>query len=369
MQYLPQKSQKPDYFLLGLFIILTILGLLILSSASVIISQTKFNNPYYYLKHQLLFGLSIGFMGFILLYKISYFKLKKLSLIILLINIGLLILVFVPGIGFGYGNAKRWIDIGPFAFQPSEILKLSFIIYLAAWLDKKKPLLKSFWFGYIPFLLINGLVGLLIIAQPDTGTLGVILLSALMMYFIAETRIIYTIFTILLGFSAFFVLIKISPYRFARFLTFLNPEIDPLGISYQINQAILGIASGGLFGLGFGKSLQKYNYLPHPATDSIFAIFSEETGFLGGLILITIFLLIFWRGLIIAKNAPDRFGKFLAVGISSLIIIQAIINIAAISGLMPLTGIPLPFISYGGTALAVFLTSAGLLLNISKYRN
>jgi len=369
MQYLFRKSQHPDYILAGLIFFLVVIGFFILASASVIIAQTNFNDPYYYLKHQLLYGLTFGLLGFLIAYKFPYFKLKKLSLLFLLLNIGFLVLVFVPGISLSSGGARRWVGLGNFAFQPSEFLKLSFLIYLSAWLDNKKPFLQNFWLGYMPFLIISGLIGIFIIAQPDTGTLGIILISGLLVYFIAETKLIYTILTTFLGITSFFILLKISPYRFARFLTFLNPQIDPLGISYQINQAILGIASGGILGLGFGKSLQKYNYLPHPATDSIFAIFSEEVGFIGVLILLTIFLLIFWRGLFIAKNATDRFGKFLAVGISSLIIIQAFINIAAISGLMPLTGIPLPFISYGGSSFVMFLTAAGLLLNISKYRN
>lgn len=361
------NPHKPDKALLIIIFILLGLGLMILSSASTEVSREHFDKPYYYLTHQLIYGVGIGLILFFLTQKIHYKLWKKIAVIMLAFSIITLILVFVPGLGFGYGGARRWINLGPFSFQPAELVKLGFIIYLAAWLEKRKTEVKTFAQSTLPFLIIMGFIGGLIIAQPDIGTLGVIVMIGIIIFFLAGAKASHVFLIVLGGLASLFTLIKIAPYRMNRLLSFLNPELDPLGISYQINQALLSIGSGGLFGLGLGHSRQKYNYLPSPASDSIFAIAAEELGFIGAVILIILFIALILRGFKIAKNSPDRFAQLTAAGIASWFAIQAFINIGAITGLIPLTGITLPLISYGASSMIVSLAAAGILINISKY--
>lgn len=361
------KVHRPDYILLGTVITLVIFGLVMLSSASIVTSLDNFNQPYFYLKHQIIYGLLIGCLFAFIAFKVHYKFWKKFAFPILLITIILLALVFLPGAGSKFGKAARWISLGPVSFQPSEIAKLGFIIYLAAWLEKKSKKIDSLSEGLIPFLIATGLIAGLIILQPNISTMGVIALTAAIVYFAAGAKIWQMILILFLGVGAFFAFTKVFPHAFQRFQVFLHPEIDPQGIGYQINQALLAIGSGGVFGRGFGQSLQKYNYLPESISDSIFAIIAEELGFVGAALLIVLFLIFAFRGLMIAKNAPDNLAKLLAVGITSWLTVQAFINIGAISGLIPLTGIPLPFISYGGSSLVVSLVGVGILLNISKY--
>ena len=361
------KHSKPDYILLFSIGALVILGLFILSSASLIISKENFGNPYHYLQRQIIFGLGIGIPGFIIAYRINYKFWKKISFPLLLFSLLLLIMVFIPKLGLEYGGAKRWLNLGPMSFQPSEFLKLSFIIYLASWLAGKKDRMFNLKSGLIPFLFIISLISILIIAEPDIGTLALIVLLGLTIYFVSGVKLSHIAAVSVLGIGAFYGLVKIAPYRLARILIFLNPNFDTQGIGYQINQAFLAIASGGLFGLGYGGSRQKFNFLPEPATDSIFAVVAEEIGFLGVIIITSLFVLFFSRGFKISLRAQDKFGALLGLGITLWIIFQAFINIGAISGLLPLTGITLPFISYGSSSLAMTLVGAGMLLNISKH--
>lgn len=361
------KQHSPDRILIAIIFILVIVGLIILFSASMVVSQERFGKPYYYFFHQLLYGVGIGLIFFFLAQKIYYKFWKKIAVIVLTVSIIALILVFVPGLGFGYGGAKRWINLGFLSFQPSELVKLGFIIYLAAWLEERKKEFKSFAQTTLPFLIIVILISVLIIKQPDIGTLGVITLVGLVLFFLGGAKISHVLLIVLGGLASLFVLIKIAPYRMNRLLTFLNPDLDPLGISYQITQALLAIGSGGFFGVGLIHSRQKYNYLPSPANDSIFAIAAEELGFLGATVLILLFLALALKGFKIAKNSPDRFARLTASGIASWFAIQTFINIGAITGLIPLTGITLPFISYGASSMIVSLMAAGILINISKY--
>jgi cell division protein FtsW len=301
------------------------------------------------------------------LQKIDYHHWRKLAVPFFLVSLVFLVLVFVPGIGTKIYGANRWIQLGPISFQPSEMAKLSIILYLAAWLERRGGRrIKDFFEGFLPFLGIIGIAGFLIIKQPDTGTLMVLILTAIAIYFFSGAKISHLMGTFLAGLFGLAVLIKMEPYRLSRFLVFLNPEIDPRGIGYQINQALLAIGSGGIFGLGLGHSRQKFNYLPEPIGDSIFAILGEELGMIGALALVLLFVILAVRGFKIARNAPDDFGKLLAVGITSWIIFQAFINISAITAIIPLTGITLPFISYGGTSLIFLMAGVGILLNISK---
>jgi len=361
--------KKPDYVFLGLVGVITIFGLIMLSSASSAVAYEKFQDNYWYLKHQILFGFLPGLIAFFIMARIDYRKWKKYALPFLALSIILLLLVFIPGLGVSYGRARNWINFFGMSLQPSEIVKLTFLIYLAAWLSTKKGEreMKEASSSFIPFIVTFGLIVFLMAVQPDVGTLSVIAAISLTVYFFAGASLVHLSWITGAGVLLFFVLIKLAPYRTARLMTFLHPELDPQGLGYHINQALLAIGSGGFWGLGLGLSRQKFQYLPEVAGDSIFAIIAEELGFLFAVILICTFVFLAIRGFKIATTAPDSFGRLLAVGITSWFIFQSFINIGAMLGVLPLTGVPLPFISYGGTALTVCLAATGIMANISKY--
>jgi len=358
-------KQKSDRILLYTTFALLIFGLIMIASAGVAYSKTRFGDSYFFFKRQLL-GVSIGLIVLYFTQKINYNFWKKISFPMFALSIVLLILVFVPGIGAKIYGASRWIQIGSLSFQPAEMLKLFLIIYLAAWLETRGARVKDFFEGLIPFSVIVAVVSFLLIKQPDIGTLGVVVLISSSIFFVGGSKISHIALMIFGGFSALFLLIKMESYRMNRLLVFLHPELDPRGIGYQINQALLAIGSGGIIGVGLGHSLQKFNYLPEPVGDSIFAIIGEELGLIGCLILLALFVILAVRGLWIAKKSPDIFAKLVATGIVAWIFFQAVINISAITGLIPLTGIPLPFISYGGTSIVFLMAGIGILLNISK---
>lgn len=342
-------------------------GLLILASASMVISQKSFGLSGYYILRQLILGGLGGVIGLWAASRISYRFWKKMAVPLMILSLVLLMLLFIPELGYSFGGARRWITLGSLSFQPSEILKFSFLVYLTGWLAARKDEVSSVSRGMIPFALMLSIVGIFLLMQPDIGTLGVIAVTAGMLYFLGGGKTSQIITLLLFGLVMFYLIIQLAPYRMARITTFLDPAADPQGIGYQINQAFIAIGSGGFWGRGFGKSLQKYQYLPEPMGDSIFAIFAEEVGFLGAALFIGLFGVFLWRGFAIARAAPDLFGKFLAAGITMSIAVQAFTNMAAISGLLPLTGIPLPFVSYGGTSLMMTLIQIGVLLNIAKY--
>lgn len=360
-------SGQPDYSLLVTFFVIIFFGILMLSSASSAVAFEKFNDTYYFVKHQIFFGFGLGIIFFYFFYLYPYWKLQKYAFPFLVVSILLLVLVFIPGIGTEYGTAKSWINIFGFSIQPSEIVKLTFLLYLATWLVKRKDKLHDERYGLWPFTIMLGLVGILMILQPDVGTLMVIVSMSIIVYFIAGAPWKHIITFILGGIGLLWLLIKISPYRAARLTTFLHPELDPQGVGYHINQAFLAIGSGGFFGRGFGHSRQKFQYLPEVAGDSIFAVIAEELGFLFTALIIIGFIYFIYKGFKIAKYAPDNYSQLIVAGIMSWLAFQTIFNICAMIGLMPLTGLPLPFISYGGTALAVGMGAMGLVLNISKY--
>ncbi len=338
-----------------------------LSSASAVVSYDKFKSTYYYTIHQILFGLLPGLVCFYVASRIDYHVWERKAFFFLIASIGILLLVFLPGLGFEAGGAKRWVHLGPILFQPSEVVKLTFLLYLAAWLTKKGHAgMRDFSYGFLPFVILVGVIATLIILQPDMGTMGVIALLSCMMYFVAGASFSHLAIMMGGGVAFFFLLLKAAPYRMERFTIFLNPALDPLGSGYHINQALLAIGSGGLFGRGFGLSRQKYNYLPEVVGDSIFAVISEELGFLIAIAFIALLVFFALRGLRIARRAPDQFGFFVAVGIVSWFLFQSFINIGAMVAVLPLTGIPLPFVSYGGSALLVAMTAVGILVNISR---
>jgi len=357
------QGSAPDYILLGVVVVLMILGILILANVSAPLSVERFGTTYYFLNHQLLFGFLPGLILAFLLFRIRLDLVKKWAPLFLLINLILLALVFLPGLGVEFRGANRWINFGHFSFQPSEFLKLTFILYLAAWL---KGLMWVDSQTFLVFLAVIGVIGLLLIFQPDISTLGIIILVAGLMYFLAKTPLWQSFLLIFIIAASLFSLIKLVPYRAARFLVFLNPAADPMGMGYQIKQALIAAGSSGIFGLGLGMSQMKFGFLPQSIADSIFAIFAEETGFIGSTFLIFLFLIFLWRGFRIGKLCQDKFSQLTAWGITSWICLQSFMNIGAMIGALPLTGIPLPFISYGGSALIVELAGVGILLNISK---
>ncbi len=360
------ENKKTDRVLLLNVFALIIFGLVMIASAGVAYSTTRFGDSYYFLKRQLFFGVLPGLIVLYITSKINYKFWRQMAVPFFALSVIFLILIFVPGFGAKIYGASRWLRLGSFSFQPSEMLKLSLILYLAAWLEGRREKVKDFFEGFAPFLVIMGLVRFLLIKQPDIGTLCAIVAIALPMFFVSGASLAHLCVMGGGGILLMFILIKLEPYRMDRLLVFLHPEMDPQGIGYQINQAILAIGSGGIFGVGLGKSLQKFNYLPEPVGDSIFAIMGEELGLIGATVLIVLLLFLAARGLRIAKRAPDKFSQLAAAGIISWIIFQSFINIAAISGLIPLTGVPLPFISYGGTSMVFLMAGIGILLNISK---
>lgn len=364
------KKNHPDYFLLIITLLLILFGVLILASVSAPISQEATGNSYYFFKHQILRGLIPGLILAFIAFRIDLLRFKKLIPLGLLFNLILMAMVFLPGVGLESDGAARWLKFGPISFQPSEFLKLSFILYLASWLEsrRQKAKAKNFSNTFLAFLTVILIISSLLIFQPNVSTLGIIVLVAAGMYFVAELPLWHTSLMIVLGISSLLILMKITSYRSNRLLVFLNPGFDPMGIGYQLKQAIIAIGSGGIFGWGLGMGFQKLGFLPQPMADAIFAVFSEETGFVGGAMLILLFLLFLWRGFKIARESQNIFFKLTALGICSWIIIQTFVNIGAMIGILPLTGIPLPFISYGSSALVAELIGIGILLNISRQK-
>ncbi|OGZ96676.1 MAG: hypothetical protein A2847_01530, partial [Candidatus Sungbacteria bacterium RIFCSPHIGHO2_01_FULL_50_25] len=320
-------------------IVLFVGGILILSSASIVLSEKHAGTFYYYSLRQLLTGGVVGLACFFAAMHMPYRMWRKFGVFLMVLSFMLLALLFIPQFGFSHGGARRWLAFGSFTFQPSEILKLSFIVYLASWLDARRSDVGSVAYGLIPFSLMVALVSVFLVMQPDIGTLLIILSTVGFMYLLGGGRWhqvgILAVFGIVIG----FFLVQLKPYLLNRIWVFFNPDFDPSGIGYQIAQSLIAIGSGGILGRGFGQSIQKYSYLPEPMGDSIFAVYLEEMGFLGALLLVGVFAFFLWRGLHIARRARDTFGKLLASGITVGIFIQAFINMAAISGLLPLTGV------------------------------
>lgn len=356
-----------DKKLLAITLVLIIFGLVVLSSAGIVDGQKKFGSPYYYLTHQLLYGVIPGLVGMFVLSLIDYRFWKKISLFVLIGSLALMIMIFMPNFGQGLKGATRWISLGAFSFQPSEILKLSLIIYLAAWFGNRNERTKRWAYGTMPFLVVLSFVALLLFLQPDIGTLIVVSFISLGVYFLAGPSYKQFAGILLVLFLALSAIIVVEPYRFDRLKAFWNPSVDTRGISYQINQSLITIGSGGLFGVGYNNSSQKQGgFLPEVIGDSIFAIIAEELGLVGSALTVGLFGVLSFFMVSIAKNAPDKFGTLLVMGINIWIMSQAFVNIAALSGLVPLTGIPLPFISYGGTAIAVLLSGMGIVFNVAK---
>ncbi len=358
---------KIDYKFLGIFGAIVLIGLAVLASASAVEGVERFDDGYYFLKHQLVNGVLPGIVLFFIFSKIDYRLIKKVAPIALGITVFFLVLVLIPGIGVSFGGARRWINVfGLFNFQPSEIIKISFLVYLASWLSAKQSEIKKTKDIFITFVFLLGIVSMLLLMEPDLGTLSVIIAFSFIMYFIAGGKLSHI--GIFLGILAIglTLMILIEPYRFDRFSVFLHPELDPKGIGYHVNQAMMAVGSGGIFGLGYGHSRQKYNFLPEVTSDSIFAIMAEELGLIVVIGILFLFLNFLLRGINIARSAHDDFGKLLGAGIAAWIGYQTLAHIGANIALVPLTGVPMPFFSYGGTALASLFAAIGIMANISK---
>ncbi len=369
-KYIKRKSKPKsvDKVFLSLVLILVFIGLIAISSAGIAISQSKFGDPYYYFKHQLFYGILPGLVAMFITSRINYKLWQKLAVPILGVAIALLVAVLISSHGLELKGAKRWINLGPISFQPIEMVKLAVIIYLSSWLTGKSEIIKNFSESLVPFVVMLGVVGLLIIAQPDVGSFGAVAFIALTMFFLAGAPLKHVFGLIAVGVFGLGILIKLEPYRMNRLLAFLHPETDVQGIGWQVKQAAIAVGQGGIFGVGLGHSHQKFGYLPEVVGDSIFAVIAEEVGMLGAGVIVVLFILLAFRGFRLAQKAPDQFSAFMVTGISLWVIFQALINIMAIIGLMPLTGIPLPFISYGSTSLISLLAGVGIVLNISRYR-
>ena len=299
---------------------------------------------------------------------IHYRAWRRFSPYLLLVAVALTLLVFVPGVGVSHGGALRWLDIAGFSFQPAEFLKIGFVVFFAAFLSSVREKAHAFRYGLLPFFLLVAAAGAILLSQPDTDSFVILTLTLFAMFFVAGAPLRHLALAALVCLVLLAALVFFRPYLKERLLTFLQPASDPQGAGWQIQQSLIAIGSGGGFGRGFGQSVQKFSYLPEPVGDSIFAVASEEFGFAGALALIALFLAFLMRGLRIATHAPDSFGGLLALGIVILISLSAFVNIASMLGLIPLSGLPLPFVSHGGTAMLITLAEVGIVLNISRYQ-
>ncbi|AZB42839.1 stage V sporulation protein E [Bacillus sp. FJAT-42376] len=360
------KKTTPDFILIIVTLLLLTVGLIMVYSASAIWADYKFDDSFFFAKRQLLFA-GIGIIGMFFIMNVDYWTWRTWAKILLLVCFVLLIAVLIPGIGMERNGSRSWIGVGAFSIQPSEFMKFAMIVFLAKYLSEHQKKITSFRKGLIPSLGLVFIAFGMIMLQPDLGTGTVMVGTCIIMIFTAGARIWHFGFLGLLGVGGFAALVLSAPYRMKRITSFLDPWQDPLGSGFQIIQSLYAIGPGGLFGMGLGQSRQKFFYLPEPQTDFIFAILSEELGFIGGTLVLLLFCLLLWRGIRIALGAPDLYGAFLAVGIIAMVAIQVMINIGVVTGLMPVTGITLPFLSYGGSSLTLMLMGIGVLLNISRY--
>ncbi len=360
-----EEKQLPDYLIL--FVVFTLLtaGLIMILSASSIRAHELYGDSFYLFRHQLIWSV-IGILAMFIFMNIDYHFYKKYSRKILLFSFILLIIVLIPGIGRVAGGSRRWLALGPVGIQPSEVAKIGIVIYTAQFLAVKNERIPSFFKGVLPPLSIFGIIFFLILMEPDLGTGITIAGTFFIMLFAAGIKISHLLMLMATSMPLFIYFILSEDYRRERLFAFINPWADPLDTGYHIIQSLIALGTGGLFGVGVGNSKQKFLYLPEPGTDFIFAILGEEFGFIGALFILILYFILLWRGLKISLSCPDLFGSYLAIGITGMIIVQAIINIGVVTSSMPVTGITLPFISYGGTSLVIMLSAIGILLNISK---
>jgi cell division protein FtsW len=356
---------SPDKPLLFSAFALAILGLVFLSSASAVVAYVKYGSTYHFFINQLII-LSIGLAVFYFVYRIDYQVWRKYAFFFLAASCFLLALVFIPGIASEWGTSRSWINVFGFSLQPSEFVKIFFLIYLSAFLESRKNNLADWRQGFRPFLIVLGVIGLMMLLQPDLGTLIIIALTSLSVYFVGGGKVWHIIFILMAALLLVFAMVQIKPYQMKRFTCVFNQQENSQEECYQLYQSLIAIGSGGIFGRGLGQSRQKFLYLPEAYGDSIFAIVGEEVGLLFCLIFIALYIFFFLRLMAVAKHAPDLFGKLIAAGVGSWLIIQTFVNIGGVIGLIPMTGVPLPFVSQGGSSLLAVLIGLGVVANISR---
>ncbi len=361
-----KNVDKPLFFTI---VILLISGLVIFGSAALGVLASNEVKFFSIIKTQLIYALVGGGFALCVGASIPYQLYKKYAYVVFSSALVLTALVFVPGLSRYHGGAHRWIDIGHLSLQPSEALKFALVVFVAYWCARYRNFFKDWRYGFLPYLLMLSVVSILLLAQPDFGTYLVIIAASFITYFVGGARKRHIQYLLVCGVIGFLLLILVRPYMLERVKTFFNNTHDPRGSSWQLNQSLIALGGGGLTGRGLGQSVQKFNYLPEPIGDSIFAVLGEELGFIGSMYLITLYAIVSIRGYGIAKVAEDQFGRLLATGIVSIILVQSTLNIASMLGILPLTGVPLPLVSHGGTALMAALFELGVLLNISKTIN
>jgi len=359
------KSFFDNTFFLAVLILMSI-GIIMVFSSSSLIALKRYDDGYYFLKKQALFAF-VGIMFLIKFMRIDYRFWKNKAYFILGISLLLLTAVLIPGVGTEVGGARRWLRIFGFSFQPSELAKLALIIFMAYSLDKKEKYIKSFSIGFLPHVVLTGVLFSLILLEPDFGTGVMIVLLVFVLLFAGGIRISYLIGTGMVAAAGFILLILCTGYRLKRLTVFWDPWSDPQGSGYHIIQSLLAFGSGGFLGMGLGNGRQKLFYLPEPHTDFILSVIGEELGLIGIFVILVLFFLLLNSGIMISLKARDRFGTYLGLGITSFIGIEALINMGVVMGLLPTKGSTLPFVSYGGTSLVVKLIAVGIMLNIASH--
>lgn len=362
---MPRKL-VPDTWLFGTAVALVSAGVVMIYSSSAIVAADKFGDPYFFLKRQL-FWAALGFGCLWGAMMVDYRHLRGAIIPLLALSTGLLVLVLLPPFGQEINGTRRWFRWGSLSFQPVELAKFSLVLYLAAFLDRKREVVKTFRFGLLPPLMVSGAMAGLTLLQPDLGSSLTLLALAFCLLFLAGSQVRHMGLVALAALPLIAFVIFMAPYRWRRIVTFFDPWADPRGSGFQIIQSYLALGGGGLFGRGLGESKQKLFYLPEAHTDFIFAIVGEELGFAGAVAVICLFALFVWRGLRVGLRAPDSFGAYVALGLTALLGIQALVNMGVVTGMLPTKGLPLPFLSFGGSALVVTMLSAGILLNISQH--
>ena len=366
------QTGKPDRLLLVLTLLLVAVGIVMVYSSSVVVAQERYHASSFFLRRHL-FRALLGLLALVVMMRIDYRRWEGLAGLGMCLSLMLLSLVLLPRIGLNGTSSEaqvsRHISLPVMRFQPSELVKLVMVFYLARQLTRKEKVIGDLKQGLLPSVCVIGLSLLLIVLEPDLGTAIVIGLLAIIMFLVAGVRWIHLLALGTVGLAGAAAFIFSAPYRMRRVLTFLDPTWDPSGASYQLRQSLISLGSGGVFGVGLGNSRQKLLFLPEPHTDFVFSILGEELGFIGVVIILSLFLLLAWRGIRAARQAGDRFGFLLGVGITASIFINMAVNVAVVASLCPTTGLPLPFISYGGSSLLMNLIGMGVLINISRSRS
>lgn len=362
---MPRKV-SPDYVLFLVVVVLLGLGIVMVYSASAILATDRFHDPYFFLKKQCFWAV----LGLAVLWgtmAVDYRRWRRLVVPLLLVATALLVLVLVPPFGQEINGTRRWLRWGPFSFQPTELAKLALVLYLADFLTRRQAVAGTFFRGFLPPLVVTGTMAALIMAQPDLGSSVALVAVVLCVLFVAGARLPHLALVGAAAVPVIVMAVTSASYRVRRIFAFLDPWADPRGAGFQIIQSYLALGGGGLTGRGLGESKQKLFYLPEPHTDFIFAIVGEELGFVGAVLTVCLFGLLLWRGGRIALRVADPFGALAALGITAMLATQALVNLGVVVGLLPTKGLPLPFISFGGSSLLVAMAGVGLLLNISQY--